>query len=104
MKKLGLYIPQESKQTGDLNIEGDVRIDGSFMGRLISDGNLYIGVLGYFEGEAHAQSAFIEGEFSGALEAKNKTTLSESANFSGILDTPQAEIPSGAQIIGTVRI
>jgi cytoskeletal protein CcmA (bactofilin family) len=104
LKKLGLYITKDSKQTGDLNIEGDVRIDGSFMGRLITDGNLYIGFQGYFEGEAHTEEAYIEGQFSGALEAKIKTTLSEAANFSGILDTPLAEIPIGAQIIGTVRI
>ena len=104
MKKLGLYITTDSKQTGDFRIEGDVRIDGVFVGRLVNDGSLYIGPKGYFEGEAHTEKAFLEGEFSGALEARSKTILAETTIFNGILDTPEAEIPAGAQIIGTVRI
>ena len=104
MRKLGLYITNGTHQSGELNIQGDVQIDGSFSGTLSSDGNLFLGKTSSFEGEAHVQDAHIEGTFSGALEAKTQTVLTASAVFNGVLDTPAANIKMGATIIGEVRI
>jgi len=104
LTKLGLYIPVSSKQSGNLNIEGNVRIDGIFEGDLTADGTLFIGPLGQFIGEAHVSEAYVEGSFSGALESKYQTTLTASAVFKGILDTQQASVTKGAEIIGDVRI
>jgi len=104
LKKLGLYITNGSHQSGELHIQGDVQIDGSFSGKLTSEGDLFLGETSSFDGEAHVLSAYIEGTFSGALEAKKQTILASSAKFNGILDTPKAEIKIGAEIIGDVRI
>ena len=104
MKKLGLYVQQASHHAGNFTIDGDVRIDGTFTGRLLLDGTLYLGSLGSIDGEIHAISAHIDGTFSGALEAKIKTVFGPTAKFSGVLDTPILEMPPGAELIGTVRI
>ena len=104
MSKLGLYITKDSHQSGELQIEGDVRIEGSFSGTLISDGNLYLGKNSSFEGEAHVVNAQIEGSFSGALESKGQTSFTSSAKFNGILDTQLADIAVGTELIGEVRI
>ena len=90
-----VFTPQKLK--GKSNFE-------TFEGNLIADGTLFLGPSGSFDGEAHVSEAYLEGSFSGALEAKHQTTLTVSAVFKGILDTQQASVTKGAEIIGDVRI
>ena len=104
MKKIGLYVAKGSHHTGTFNIDGDVRIDGIFTGSLVINGTLYVGSLGKVEGEVHTVQANIDGLFSGALEAKEQTIFSATTKFNGVLDTPTLQMPSGAELIGTVRI
>ena len=104
MNSFGLYITRESSQSGELYIEGHVRVDGSFSGSLHIEGDFHLGPTGLFEGEVHAENAYIDGIFLGLLEATQQTHLKSSAKFQGILDTQKAEIAIGTQVIGEVRI
>ena len=67
MSALGLFIPEKTEQKGDLHVEGDVRIEGNFVGNLYCEDTLTIGKKAQITGEIECQNAHIMGFFSGTL-------------------------------------
>ena len=104
MSSLGLFIPENTEQKGDLHVEGDVRIEGNFVGNLYSEFRLTIGKKAYVAGEIECQQAYIMGVFSGTLRVHQECTLYKTAKFQGLLDSPTAKIEKGCQFRGEVFI
>jgi len=103
-EKLGLYIPKGAHQSGDLNIEGFIRIDGSFSGNLFCESALFISATGLFEGEADVEEAEISGNYKGNLRVRSRFSLTKSGTFNGLLDAEVASIEAGSRLSGEVRI
>jgi len=102
--EIGLFVPKNSSQSGNLCIEGRARIDGHFKGSLFCESKFDIGKAGTFEGEADVESAEIAGSYLGNLRVRGKIHLLKSAMFHGKLDAQAASIEEGSTIEGEIRI
>ena len=86
---------------GTLDIEYDVRIDGTLRGeRLATRQTLTVGA----EGEVQAASievaeAFLDGQVNGWLKASEQVYFKAGARFKGVLQTPKLVIEEGASLV-----
>ena len=85
-------------------IEGRIRLDGHFSGRLYTESSLEISEIGSFRGEAEVSVAEIAGNYSGNLKAREKFLLLKTGSFRGLLDTEIAQVEEGGALEGEVRI
>jgi cytoskeletal protein CcmA (bactofilin family) len=86
---------------GDINSDGDFRIDGTLEGTLKTNGRVIIGVDGFINGNVEATNADIEGKFSGQLQVSNMLTIKVTANISGDVIIGKLSIEPGATFNAT---
>ena len=56
-----------TKITGDINSNGDIRVDGSLTGKLITKGKVVIGETGKVKGEIRCKNSDVEGSIEGKI-------------------------------------
>ena len=83
---------------GVLDTEGELRVDGSVLGRINAD-RFVLGVDGYVEGDVLARDAQIGGRFSGRIFALN-VALGSSAEITGRVFHHTVTVANGARIEG----
>ncbi|MFY0602352.1 MAG: polymer-forming cytoskeletal protein [Flavobacteriaceae bacterium] len=86
---------------GDINSEGDFRIDGTLEGTLKTNGRVIIGAEGFIKGKVDAMNADIEGKFSGELFVNNTLTIKATANISGDVVIGKLSVEPGATFNAT---
>lgn len=89
---------------GDLESNGDFRIDGTLVGSIASNGKIVIGETGSVEGQIKCKHADISGKVDAKLEVDELTALKSSAHFKGELITAKISIEVGAQFSGTCQM
>ncbi|HOI32219.1 MAG: polymer-forming cytoskeletal protein [Bacteroidales bacterium] len=93
-------IGNEAIIKGDIQSSGDIRIDGTVIGTLRSNGKIVIGQSGNVEGELVCQQADISGKVKASLQVEELTVLKATAIFEGELTTRKLSIEVGAQFSG----
>lgn len=88
------------KVDGDLNSQGDLRIDGEVHGSIHTEGSIIIGTEAKIFANITATNAEISGQVEGDLNIKNKTSLTETARVRGKIKTAELSISSGALFCG----
>jgi cytoskeletal protein CcmA (bactofilin family) len=86
---------------GDINSDGDFRIDGTLEGTLKTTGRVIIGVDGFINGNVEATNADIEGKFSGQLQISNLLTIKATSTISGDAIIGKLSIEPGATFNAT---
>lgn len=76
-------IAKNTSIVGDINSEGDFRIDGLVEGTIKTTGRVVIGAQGTVKGTVECSNADIEGVFSGKLIVSKLLSLKASAKISG---------------------
>lgn len=89
---------------GDIESDGDFRIDGKLTGSIVSKGKIVIGSTGFVEGEILCQNADISGNVKAKLEVRELISLKASAVFSGDIKTGKLAIEPGAQFSGSCQM
>lgn len=89
---------------GDMSFEGRVRVDGTYRGRLYTEGTLEIGPDGLVDGEIDVASAIVSGTLKGQVRVRESITVHPTGLIEGLLDAGLAEIHSGARLFGQVRV
>ncbi len=89
---------------GEININGDIRVEGTINGIVKSKGRLIIGDTGNVEGDISCQNAEIQGIVNGKLTVTEITTLKSTANFIGDIITNKIAIEPGAKFSGTCNM
>lgn len=89
---------------GDLAADGDIRIDGTVRGRIITSSRLVVGPEGRVDGSIRAGEVVVAGEIRGTVEAAIRLHVLEGARlfadtFAGLL-----LIEEGAECRGSVRL
>lgn len=102
--ELNAFIDQGSTFEGKLTFNGVVRIDGRFVGDIISDDVLHVGETGRIEGTVRVGEAVIAGSVEGTLTAPRRVHFQPSARFSGELETTALEVEEGAVINGSIKM
>lgn len=89
---------------GDLNLNGDFRIDGVLIGTINCKGLVVVGESGNIEGEIACQNAIFSGQVRAQVIVSELLTLKESARFTGDITTKKLAIEPGAKFSGTCKM
>ncbi len=90
--------------SGDINSNGDVRIDGTLKGNLSISGKLVVGPSGNIEGNVTCQNADISGEIHGKVTVSELLSLKSSAKLLGDIITGKISIEPSATFTGTCNM
>ncbi len=86
--------------TGDLNSEGDMRIDGNVKGYISSKARLVLGATSKVDGDIKAQNLEISGEVNGNIIVNELLTVKASAKINGDILSNKLIIEAGAEFNG----
>ncbi len=86
---------------GEINTNGDIRVDGTLTGKLNVKGRLVLGVSGQIDGEVVCQNADISGTIRGKLNVSDLLALKSSSKLSGDIITNKLAIEPGAVFTGS---
>ena len=89
---------------GDISSEGDIRIDGTFEGRIYSTGRVVIGEKASIKGDVVCGNADLWGRMEGDFYVKDTLSLKESSAIRGNIHTKRFQIDLGAAFEGTCRM
>ena len=89
---------------GDIQSNGDFRIDGTLLGSIQSKGKIVIGQTGNVEGEVVCKSADVSGKVNAQFTVSELLTLKATANISGDITTSKLSIEPGAKFSGTCNM
>jgi cytoskeletal protein CcmA (bactofilin family) len=89
---------------GDIDTNGDIRIDGSIEGTIKVKGKLVVGNSGKIEGEIQCQNAEVFGEILGQLSVSELLSLKATAKMNGDILTNKLSIEPGAIFSGTCKM
>lgn len=85
---------------GEIKLNGDFRIDGTFIGSIQCKGKVVVGPTGIIEGDITCQNADFSGEIKATVKVAELITMKESAKFTGDLTTNKLAIEPGARFSG----
>ncbi len=89
-----------TKVTGDIESQGDIRIDGHIKGKVNALGKVVVGEKGFVEGEIECKRIDISGKVEAKINAGELAVLKASSNVKGDIVTPKISIEPGAVFIG----
>ncbi|UBM62697.1 polymer-forming cytoskeletal protein [Candidatus Sulfidibacterium hydrothermale] len=89
-----------TKVTGEIESDGDVRIDGFLTGKIHAKGKVVIGKDGVVDGEIYCKNTDISGKVNATMEVKEVTVLKATAVFTGKITTSKISIETGALFTG----
>jgi cytoskeletal protein CcmA (bactofilin family) len=85
---------------GDIESNGDLRIDGHLIGSVKSNGKVVIGQTGVMEGDLTCKQAEVSGAVKGNITTEELTALKSTSKVEVDLTTKQLLIEVGAQFTG----
>ncbi|HET6342938.1 MAG TPA: polymer-forming cytoskeletal protein [Gemmatimonadota bacterium] len=89
---------------GSARVEGTLRLDGSFQGRLEVGESLIIGHSGRFVGQAIGRTVVIAGSFEGEVMGTDQVELQKGARLHGDVLTRSLVIEPGVYFEGSCRM
>ena len=92
-------ITEGSKIIGDVEINGNLHLDGIISGKITCTNNIVIGKAGSFDGEVVSKQLFLSGKFEGRCYAKHVEILAE-GEYTGSLYTDELVIAQGGHFFG----
>ncbi|MBP5366149.1 MAG: polymer-forming cytoskeletal protein [Bacteroidales bacterium] len=98
--KLPNIIGTGTKFKGDIDTDGDLRVDGSIEGNIISKGKVVLGQGGSIKGAITCYNAEIAGIFEGKVEVTEQLALKSCASFNGDMNIGKLSIEPGAVFVG----
>ena len=89
---------------GDIQTDGDMRMDGKLIGHIHSAAKVVIGSAGSVEGNILCQNGFIEGRVDGHIQAAEMLILSKSAIVNGDISMKRLVVEDGARLNGKCQM
>jgi len=98
--KISTIIAKGTKITGNIDMQGSLRIDGYLKGQVNSSETLTVGGTGVVEGEVRVKEAVVGGKVMGNLIATQKVELESNASIMGDVKTRIFVIKEGGVFHG----
>jgi len=89
---------------GDIKSNGDIRIDGSVVGNIVSKSKVVVGATGSIDGNVTSQNADVSGSIRGKVTVNELLFLKSSANIQGDIVTGKLVVEVGATFTGTCNM
>jgi cytoskeletal protein CcmA (bactofilin family) len=89
---------------GDIEIQGTIRIDGTFEGSLSCPDTLIIGKSGVVKADVKVKNAVIGGKLVGNIAAANKIELQTGSHVEGDIQTARLVIDEGVFFEGNCKM
>lgn len=89
---------------GEIKCVGDIRIDGTLSGKIVSDGKIVVGQTGIVEGEVVCKNADISGTIQANINVKELLLLKTTANIIGDIKTGKLSVEPGANFTGACNM
>lgn len=99
--KLPNMIGPGTKIVGNIETNGDIRIDGNIEGNINSKGKVVIGNNGFVKGEIVCSNAEIAGTLNGKATVSELLSLKASSKVNGDIKSGKLSIEPGAIFSGT---
>jgi cytoskeletal protein CcmA (bactofilin family) len=90
--------------TGDIKSNGDIRIDGSLTGNLVTKGKVVIGTTGKVKGEVNCKNSEVAGIIDGKIIVGQLLNLKASSKIYGEIVTSKLAIEPGAVFSGNCKM
>jgi len=97
-------IAQDTKITGNIESEGDIRIDGTLVGDLECKGRVVVGPDSKIKGNIRCTTAEIMGTVNGEILVKDLLSLKGSASITGNLTMGKLSVEPGARFVGHCKM
>lgn len=97
-------IAQDTKITGDIESDGDIRLDGFLDGILNCKGRVVIGPEARLKGEIHSNTAEISGTVEGEITVTDLLSLKSTAIITGDLIMGRFSVEPGARFSGICKM
>lgn len=94
-------IAKGSTVTGDIESDGDFRIEGTIEGNVKTPGKVVLGRTGIIKGTLTSANADIEGKFSGKLILTDTLSLKSTAYVEGEVEVAKLAVEPGANFNAT---
>ncbi|HCR41947.1 TPA: cell shape determination protein CcmA [Patescibacteria group bacterium] len=101
---LDTLIGKEVVVEGKLDGEGDVQINGQFIGEIAIVGDLIVGEHGKVKAEIAAKNVYVGGEVEGEIEAKEKLQILETGRVTGNVTSEALSIEPGGILKGSSQM
>ncbi|MDR3363153.1 MAG: polymer-forming cytoskeletal protein [Desulfovibrio sp.] len=98
------YLGSDTIYEGKLTFKGTVRIEGKFIGEIVSDGSLNIGKDAQVDGNLQVGELLLSGRFSGEVAAKRRVVVYSSGMLEGSVQTPNLLTEEGGIIEGHISM
>lgn len=89
---------------GDIKSNGDIRIDGTVTGNIMSKSKIVVGATGAIDGNITSQNADVSGSIHGKVTVNELLFLKSSANIQGDIVTGKLVVEVGATFTGTCNM
>jgi len=89
---------------GDIKSNGDIRIDGTVYGAVISKAKVVVGATGVIEGDVTTQNADVSGSIHGKITVNELLFLKSTANIQGDIVTGKLVVEVGATFTGSCNM
>ena len=90
-----------TKITGDIETSGDIRIDGSLKGNLVTKGKVVVGNTGELEGKIVCNNSDVSGTVKGEIIVAEILSLKSTAKVYGNIKTNKLAVEPNAIFTGT---
>lgn len=97
---INTVIGTGSSISGDIRVQGRLRIDGDIDGNVEASGNIHVGAASRIRGNITALSAVIEGVVIGDITAPKGVTLLSTSAVIGDVTTEQLQIEENGIVHG----
>ena len=88
---------------GEIQSPYDIRIDGTFDGKIVSKGRVVVGESAVIKGDIVCENIDLWGKVEGNLFVKNTLALKEGCKMDGNLNISRLSVELGATFNGTCR-
>ena len=98
--ELNGFLDRGATFRGELEFEDTMRIDGRFIGKIISKNELIIGESAHVEGDIHVGRVAISGTVLGKIVADQRVEIHRNGKVYSDIDTPALVVEEGAVFQG----
>lgn len=89
---------------GEITSPTDIRVDGSFEGKLISKGRIVVGEKAVISGDIIGENVDFWGKMTGAIYAKDTLSMKAGCTINGDLHIKRLEVELGARFDGNCKM